>query len=196
LKSPKTVLAVGVTVMVALAAAALGVSHFAAPNKPLVPAEPRPLESGGTIAKLELTPGVLYATSFPDVSGKAQNLGQWQRDLLVINFWATWCAPCKEEMPLLADLQQKYAKNGVQFVGVAADSSVNVANFAQKIPLGYPLLPDESRAIEFSKRLGNRLGLLPHTVVVTPGGEVVYSKLGVVKEAEFEAILQQFMPKK
>ncbi len=187
-------LAIGVGVMVALAAAALGVSHFAAPNK--APVRPEAQQSSGEIAKLELTPGVLYATSFPDVSGKAQNLGQWQRDLLVINFWATWCAPCKEEMPLLADLQQKYAKNGVQFVGIAADNSANVANFAQKIPLGYPLLPDESRAIEFSKRLGNRLGLLPHTVVVTPGGEVVYSKLGVVKQAEFEAILQQFMPKK
>jgi thiol-disulfide isomerase/thioredoxin len=177
-------------VMVGLAVTAISIGQYAAPTKP-APASADPAASPA-----QITAGVLYAASFPDVTGKSQSLGQWQRELLVINFWATWCAPCKEEMPLLADLQQKYAKNGVQFVGIAADTSANVANFAQKVPLGYPLLPDESRAIEFSKRLGNRLGLLPHTVVIAPGGEVVYARLGVVKAVEFESILQQYMPKK
>jgi thiol-disulfide isomerase/thioredoxin len=186
LKSPKLALAAGASLMVGLAIVALGVGHFAS-----APKMTAPVAASGA----EVTAGVIYATSFPDQTGKSQSLGQWQRDLLVINFWATWCAPCKEEMPIFAKLQEKYRGKGVQFIGIAADTVPNVANFAQKSPVGYPLLPDEARAIDFSKRLGNRLGLLPHTVVVAPGGNIVYTKLGVVQEGEFELILQQNMPK-
>ena len=147
------------------------------------------------VSKPDVTPGVIYTASFNDVDGKPQSLGQWQKKLLVINFWATWCAPCKEEMPIFAKLQQQLALNGVQFVGIAADSRENVVNFLQKTPVGYPLYPSESGAIDFSKRLGNRLGLLPHTVVVAPGGEVVYTKLGQIAEGDFAEILQQHLPK-
>jgi thiol-disulfide isomerase/thioredoxin len=184
---PKLALAAGVSLMIGLAVVALSIGHFSAAPKMTAPT---------ASATAEATPGVIYAASFPDVSGKAQPLGQWQRDLLVINFWATWCAPCKEEMPIFAKLQEKYRGKGVQFIGIAADTASNVANFSQKTPVSYPLLPDEARAIAFSKRLGNRLGLLPHTVVVAPGGEIVYAKLGVIVEGEFESILQQNMPKK
>jgi thiol-disulfide isomerase/thioredoxin len=184
---PKLALVAAAGLMIGLAAVALTIGHFSAAPKMTAPT---------ASATAEATPGVIYASSFPDVTGKAQPLGQWQRDLLVINFWATWCAPCKEEMPIFAKLQEKYRGKGVQFIGIAADTVSNVANFAQKTPVSYPLLPDEARAIEFSKRLGNRLGLLPHTVVVAPGGEIVYTKLGVIVESDFEAILQQNMPKK
>ena len=146
-------------------------------------------------SKPDVTAGVIYTAAFTDVNGQSQSLGQWQKKLLVINFWATWCAPCKEEMPIFAKLQQQFARNGVQFVGIAADSRANVVNFSQKTQVGYPLYPSESGAIDFSKRLGNRLGLLPHTVVVAPGGEVVYTKLGQITEVDFSAILQQHLPK-
>ena len=100
-------------------------------------------------SKPDVTAGVIYTAAFTDIDGQAQSLGQWQKKLLVINFWATWCAPCKEEMPIFAKLQQQFARNGVQFVGIAADSRANVVNFSQKTPVGYPLYPSESGAIDF-----------------------------------------------
>ena len=85
---------------------------------------------------------------------------------------------------MLARMQEKYGVRGVQIVGIAVDSRKNVAKFSQSSPVGYPLLPDEVRAVEFSKRLGNRLGLLPFTVVVKPGGEVIFSRVGTIAEQE------------
>lgn len=197
---PAIAVAIGVAaaVMLLLAAAAITISVMTTPanNKAALPdaadaTDPQPARN----REPGVTPGVIYTASFMDLEDKRQSLGQWQKKLLVINFWATWCAPCKEEMPMFAKLQQKFAANGVQFIGIAADSRSNVANFVQKLPVGYPLYPDESGAIAFSKRFGNRLGLLPHTVVVAPGGEVVYAKLGLIVEDELVAILQQNLPK-
>jgi peroxiredoxin len=136
------------------------------------------------------TPSVIYAASFPDVNGKSQQLGQWSSKLLVINFWATWCAPCLEEMPAFVRLQDKYGAKGLQIVGIAADSAATSANFAQKLRINYPILADESGAIAFSKRTGNRLGLLPYTIVISPRGELVLTKLGIINEVEFEDMIK------
>jgi thiol-disulfide isomerase/thioredoxin len=201
-------LAIGIalTVMLALGVVAISIGKITAAKK-LKSEDVAPVNTSATFtsssaagaesaaAKPDVTPGVIYAASFTDVDGKPQSLGQWQKKLLVINFWATWCAPCKEEMPIFAKLQRRMEAKGIQFVGIAADSRANVVNFAQKSPVGYPLYPSESGAIDFSKRLGNRLGLLPHTVVVAPGGDVVYTKLGQILEADFAAILEKNLPK-
>ena len=140
--------------------------------------------SAPSAEKIDATAGAIYSVRFADLDGQEQALGQWQHKLLVINFWATWCAPCLKEMPILAKLQAKYGPQGLQIVGIAVDSRSNVANFSQKSPVGYPLLVDEAQAIEFSKRLGNRLGLLPFTIVLRPGGEVIFTRLGVITEVE------------
>lgn len=201
-------LAVGIAlaVMLALGVVAISIGKITAAKK-LKLEDMAPVNTSATftssgaanaesaVAKPDVTPGVIYAASFTDVDGNPQSLGQWQKKLLVINFWATWCAPCKEEMPVFAKLQRSMEVKGVQFVGIAADSRANVVNFAQKSPVGYPLYPSESGAIDFSKRLGNRLGLLPHTVVVAPGGDVVYTKLGQILESDFAAILEKNLPK-
>jgi thiol-disulfide isomerase/thioredoxin len=183
--APKVIITIAALFMLSLAALALWIGQSATPS-----AKPKEVDASA---------GIIYTSSFPDIGGKTQSLGQWQHKLLIINFWATWCAPCKEEMPVFARLQKKYADNGLQIVGIAADSSLNVVNFDKNMPggsIGYPLLPDEVRAIEFSKRLGNRLGLLPYTVIVRPGGEVIKTQIGIISEAEFEAIIRQNMPKK
>lgn len=144
---------------------------------------------------IKVSPGALYSATFTDTAGKIQSLGQWQGKLLVVNFWASWCAPCKEEMPLFSRLHAQHAANGLQIVGIAADSAANVEKFQRATPMTYPLLPDESGAIAFSKRLGNRFGLLPHTVIFSPSGEQLFAKLGIVTEAELEAIIDKNLPK-
>lgn len=198
-------MALGVGVVLTLAGAALGVGWWSGQSKPHAKAEQdklvAPVFSSASdvaatpVSTIGITPSVLYSTSFVGADGKNVSLGQWQKKLLVINFWATWCAPCLEEMPIFARLQTKLGEKGVQIVGIAADSQANVVKFEKKLVVNYPLLPDEAGAIELSKRLGNRLGLLPHTIVVAPGGEVVFAKLGVVGEADFEAILLKNLPK-
>ena len=156
---------------------------------------PKPASAATTDAAAQVNSAVVYATAFPDLAGRLQSLGQWQNKLLVLNFWATWCAPCKEEMPLLADLQTEFGGKGLQIVGIAVDSQQNVANFQKSTPVNYPLLPDEVRAIDFSKRLGNRLGLLPYTVAIAPGGERVFTRMGPVTAEEMKAFLLQNISK-
>ena len=151
--------------------------------------EALPGKSATAIAEVVASAGAVYSTTFPDVDGQKRRLGQWEQRFLLVNFWATWCGPCKEEMPILVKLQSRYGGQNLQVVGIAADSSLNVYNFSKATPVNYPLLVDEAGAIQFSKRLGNRLGLLPHTVLFRPGGEVIYNRLGVVSERELSDII-------
>ena len=153
----------------------------------------RPLPNSGLAG--EVSHAALMAVSFPDLTGKPQSLGQWQGKLLVINFWATWCAPCREEMPTLNRIHNKYQAKGLQIVGIAADSVDNVAKFSKETVIGYPLLIDQAGAMEFSKRLGNRFSLLPHTAVIGTDGNQIFSKLGAIEEHGFEAIIIENLPK-
>jgi len=148
-----------------------------------------PAAFSAALGKVDATAGTIYAARFTDSNGKEHALGEWQHKLLLINFWATWCGPCKDEMPMLARMQEKHAVNGLQIVGIAADSAANVANYAKGVSPAYPWLPDEAGAMEFSKRLGNRLGLLPFTIVLKPGGEVIFTRLGVVSESELAELV-------
>ncbi|MBL8511592.1 MAG: TlpA family protein disulfide reductase [Betaproteobacteria bacterium] len=182
---PKIAFALAAVLVLALAGVAIGVARL--DSGPAATADVPSAQSGASI-------GAIYATTFSDLDGKPVSLARWDQKLLVINFWATWCAPCREEMPLLSELQKKYAARNVQIIGIAADSTSAVADFSQKTPVAYPLLPAEGSAIEFSKRLGNRLGLLPHTVIIKPGGEVIYMKLGKVEAAEFERVIGPYLP--
>ncbi len=144
---------------------------------------------------LAISGGALYSASFPDLQGRPQSLGQWPQDWLLINFWASWCAPCREEMPGLAKIQKKYATQHVKILGIAADSAANAANFAQYTNIDYTLLADENLAIAFSKRLGNDSGALPYSVLVRPGGEVVWSHSGPITEGEAIVLLDKSLLK-
>ena len=187
---PKLIVA-ALVLLAALAGIALWVGQSAGTAP--APASEAKVPFGEKMEKVDATPGAIYSVQFADMDGKQRTLGEWQHKLLIINFWATWCAPCKEEMPIFAKLQKDFGPNGLQIVGIAADSRLNVSNFADKMPVGYPLLPDEARAIEFSKRLGNRLGLLPFTIVLRPGGDVIFTRLGVVTEMEMRDLAVKYL---
>src|SRR5581483_1569563 len=73
----------------------------------------------------------LMALSLPDVSGTPQSLAQWRGKVVVVNFWATWCAPCREEMPEFVKAQQEYGARGLQFVGIAVDDADKVSKFVK-----------------------------------------------------------------
>ena len=140
----------------------------------------------------QLTDGAvaqLFATRLADSNGKSQAIAQWQGKTLVINFWATWCPPCRDEMPEFSRLHTKYAANGVQFIGIAVDTADNVGRFSQQHAVSYPLLIGGTPGTELSRQLGNASLALPYTVVVGPAGDARLARLGRVAERELDALL-------
>ncbi len=135
----------------------------------------------------------ILGVSLPDTKGREQPLAQWKGKVVVVNFWATWCVPCREEMPQFVKLQQELGGRGLQFVGIAIDQPDKIDAFASELSLNYPALVGGYGAIELSKAMGNRLGALPFTVIVDRAGRVAHTQLGPLKDAELRSILAQLL---
>jgi len=131
----------------------------------------------------------LFAATLPDLSGRPRRLAEWQGRVLLVNFWATWCAPCREEIPLLIAARQKYASAGVEIVGIAVDNAAKVGEYAKSIAISYPVLVAEADGLDLMRQLGNSGGGLPYTVVADRQGALVNRKLGALKESDLDRIL-------
>jgi thiol-disulfide isomerase/thioredoxin len=135
----------------------------------------------------------LMAASLPDMEGKPQALAQWRGKVMVVNFWATWCRPCLEEIPEFVRMQEKLGNEGLQFVGIAVDNEAKVREFAVKYRMNYPVLIGEMDAIELARVAGNELGGLPFTVIVDRNGRLIGTELGGLNEQKLTAIIQPAM---
>jgi thiol-disulfide isomerase/thioredoxin len=133
--------------------------------------------------------GALRSATLVDLAGKPRQAAEWDGRILVWNFWATWCAPCREEIPLLAVASEKYGPSGVEIVGIAVDNAAKVREFSSSFHIPYPILIADAEGLDLMRRLGNSSGGLPYTVVVDRQGGVVHRKLGALKPAELDAIL-------
>ena len=133
--------------------------------------------------------GTLFALALPDEQGTTQALAQWRGKVLVVNFWATWCAPCREEMPEFVRTQDEFGAKGLQFVGIAVDEQAKVQQFTREIGLNYPALIGGFGAMELSRTLGNRQMALPFTVIVGRNGTVAYAQLGPMKKEQLRQII-------
>jgi len=133
----------------------------------------------------------LWQLGFPDIRGREQPLSQWRGQVVVLNFWASWCAPCREEMPDFVALRTQYRPQGVEFVGIAIDNSANVAQFLQRQPVNYPILIGEGAANSLARQLGNPSGALPFTIVLDRDGNIVLSHLGRLPRAKLETALRK-----
>jgi len=135
----------------------------------------------------------LAGLALPDPDGKEQRLDQWRGKVVVVNFWATWCAPCREEMPEFMKAQKEHGPKGLQFVGIAVDQADKVSQFAGEIGLNYPTLVGGFGAMELSKTLGNSLMALPFTVVLDRKGAIAHTQLGVLKPDKLDSIIKQLL---
>lgn len=133
----------------------------------------------------------LFSQKIPDLAGIEQPFSQWQGKLLVVNLWATWCPPCRTEMPGFSRLQAKYADKNVQFVGIALDTPERVQAFAAQTPVNYPLLIGSQALTPIFAAFGNTTGGLPFTVILDRDGRVAHARLGLWQETALDAALAE-----
>ena len=135
----------------------------------------------------------LLALSLPDTHGTAQPLAQWRGKVMVVNFWATWCGPCREEMPEFVRAQRELGSKGLQVIGIAIDQPDKVAAFAKELDLNYPALIAGYETLDVAKPLGNRLLGLPFTVVLDRQGRVAHTQLGPMKPEQLHSIVRNLL---
>ncbi|WP_395010595.1 TlpA family protein disulfide reductase [Undibacterium sp.] len=138
----------------------------------------------------------LFGLTLNDASAKPQALKQWQGKFLVVNFWATWCKPCVDEMPELVELQKELASKNVQLLGLGIDTPSNIADFTKKYQISYPVFAAGMDGTSLSQAMGNKTGGLPFTVLISPDGKVLKAYIGRLKMPELKADIQRLNTKK
>jgi len=116
--------------------------------------------------------------NLPDSSGVQHSISEWAGKILVINFWATWCPPCRREIPEFIVLQKQYAANGLSFIGIAIDEKDAVEEFMKSAGINYPMLIGGNDGIVLANQLGNSVGAVPYTVIVDRSGQIIYQHPG------------------
>jgi len=119
------------------------------------------------------TPEIRPDFALKDLEDKIHNAKEWDGKVLMINFWATWCPPCRREIPAFIELQDAYQEKGFEIIGIAIDSKQSVIDFVDPMGVNYTMLMGEDEGISLSQAYGNRLGVLPYTVFVDRKGRII-----------------------
>ncbi len=131
----------------------------------------------------------LTSSKLQDLQGTVRSLEEWRGQIVVVNFWATWCAPCREEIPALLAVQARFASKSVQIIGIALDTAANSREFARDFKIDYPLLIGDAGSIAMMRNLGNPSGGLPFTVVLDRTGKIAHRHLGALTREALQEIL-------
>ena len=131
----------------------------------------------------------LFAASFIDTEDKMQSLSQYRGKVLIINFWASWCPPCREEMPMLDEFQADYGAKDVRIVGISVEDTDHLKTFSTGHKFGYTLLAGDFEAMALSQALGNDKSMLPFTVVIDKQGKIAQLMFGKVDKSMLEKTL-------
>lgn len=135
----------------------------------------------------------IFELELNNLDGKRVSLSQWRGQVLVVNYWATWCHPCREEMPGFSRLQEKYQGKSVQFVGISIDTAAKILEFQKTTPVTYPLLIGDMNVMESSAKFGNTHLALPFTAVFDKQGKLFSTKLGRLSESDLEKQLKELI---
>jgi len=164
-------LIVGVAILGALLglAASSGMGDLFAPAPP---ANVTVLKPGDARADLDLV----------DLAGKQRRLSEWDGKLVLVNFWASWCGPCREEMPLLDSARRRLGAQGFEVVGIAIDDAQAVQDFLKDSPVRYPILLADENGDDPSLRFGDTRSVLPYSVLIGRDGRLVAQRAGNFSE--------------
>ena len=125
------------------------------------------------------TPVSLEAIPLIDLQGRRQTLGDWKQPVLVVNFWAPWCVPCRREVPDLIALQQEYGDR-IQILGIALDSVENIESFADEFQMNYPSFVANQNISMYNAVFGNKSGALPFTAIIDRERKIKFTHTGII----------------
>jgi len=129
--------------------------------------------------------------TLPDLGGQAQQFSQWNDKVVLLNFWATWCPPCRQEMPDFIDVYNQYKDQGFVVVGVGIDDEKKIAEFVEHLNVNYPILVGGSSALKVSYQYGNHQGALPYSIIIDKQGFIRYRAGGLMTRKK---LLNQIKP--
>lgn len=142
-----------------------------------------------------VTPAPLSTTDHPsftmvDVNGVERSLDEWSGRPRLLNFWATWCAPCRREIPLLKAMQEAQGEDGVQIIGIAVDFPEEVSAYAEKAQFNYPILVGQEDAMAVAETSGVEFIGMPFTMIVAADGELINTHIGEIMDSHLEHIVR------
>ncbi|HZP66553.1 MAG TPA: TlpA disulfide reductase family protein [Rudaea sp.] len=173
-------------VLVAIVGAALGLlagTRFGEPPEIAPPPGVTVLKPGDLRTDLDL----------PGTDGRTHRLSEWDGKLVLINFWATWCGPCRDEMPLLDHVRAEHAKDGLEIVGVAIDNPEAVADYLKDSPVHYPILLGGEDEPNPSLLYGDTRSVLPYSVLVGRDGKVLAQRAGSFSSPNLSRWLKPYL---
>ena len=130
--------------------------------------------------------------SLPDLQGNPHQLSEWDGKARLVNFWATWCAPCRREIPLLKRTQSEHAANNLQVIGVAVDFQEQVEAYSEEAQFNYPILIGQEDAMAAAEASGIEFIGMPFTLGLSPDGDLLKAHMGEIVEQHIEKILGVF----
>jgi peroxiredoxin len=128
-----------------------------------------------------------------DLQGTPRSISDWDGKVILVNFWATWCPPCVRELPALIKLHETYQDKGFTIIGIALDNKQDVIDFIKPMGLEYPILLGEQKGIKLTQAYGNRLGVLPYTVLIDRKGRILERHQSEISYEEAEALIKPLL---
>jgi thiol-disulfide isomerase/thioredoxin len=163
-----------------------------APSTPSMSAAPGTEPAAADAAPEAKVPDVLPTVELADRDGKKQKLSDWAGQPVVVNFWATWCGPCRREIPLLNKVHAERAKQKVEIIGIAVDFRDDVLAYASKTPISYPLLIGEEDGLAAVQAFGMQPNF-PFTVFADSKQRLVALKVGELHQEDIDLILDRVL---
>ena len=137
----------------------------------------------------ELSPLILN-----DLNGKEYSLYDWHGQVIMLNFWATWCGPCQIEIPDFIEYQARYGNQGLQIIGIGLDEARKLRNYVRTVGINYPILhADPELQYSLLKQWGNPFGVLPFTVIIARDGHLVFMQQGIFNKQSFDTIVKPML---
>ena len=131
--------------------------------------------------------------TLPDVDGEQRSIAEWDGEVIMLNFWASWCPPCRREIPAFIELQEDFGDQGFQIVGLAIDDRQSVVDFTDPMGVNYPLLIGAGEGIDIAEAYGNDIGVLPYTVFIDRDGRIVEAHRSELHYEDVAAIIEPLL---